>query len=102
MTPDDRATVIERWRQAGTDVAAHDEAQQARLREQIGSAEAAVLKVMTDTSESPSPTRVLELLARQRVGVTQSAGALAIQRLVASGRLRLTADAALELVQATS
>ncbi len=78
-------------------MAAHDDAQQARLREQIGNAEAAVLEVVSASDDPPSPSRVLELLARRRNGVTQSAGALAIQRLVAHGRLRLTAQAALEL-----
>jgi hypothetical protein len=100
MTPDERATLLERWQRAGDDVARHDEAQQARLREQIGSAEAAVLEVVKNSEEPVSPTRVLELLARRRNGVSQSAGALAIQRLVARGELRLTSDAALELAQA--
>lgn len=97
MSPEEHAGLLERWRQAGDDVARHDDAQQARLREQVGNAEAAVLEVVQASEEPPSPTRVLELLARRRNGVTQAAGALAIQRLVARGRLRLTADAALEL-----
>jgi len=100
MTPDERAALLERWQRAGDDVARHDEAQQARLREQVGSAEAAVLEVVRISDEPPSPTRVLEVLARRRNGVSQSAGALAIQRLVARGELRLTSDAALELSQA--
>jgi hypothetical protein len=97
VSPEEHSSLIERWRRAGDDVAAHDDAQQARLREQIGSAETAVLEVVSESDEPPSPSRVLELLARRRNGVTQSAGALAIQRLVAQGRLRLTAEAALEL-----
>jgi hypothetical protein len=78
-------------------VAAHDEAQQARLHDAVDTAEQAVLEVVGAAGEPPSPTRVLELLARRRNGVTQSAGALAIQRLVARGQLRLTSDASLEL-----
>jgi len=99
MTPDEHAALLERWQRAGDDVARHDEAQQARLREQIGDAEAAVLEVVRHSEESPSPTRVLEILARRRNGVTQAAGALAIQRLVARGQLRLTDDAGLEIGQ---
>jgi len=100
MTPDERAAVRERWQQAGDQVAEHDAAQQTRLRDQVGAAERAVLEVVGQSSEAPSPTRVLELLARRRNGVTQSAGALAIQRLVSRGQLRLTSDASLELVSA--
>lgn len=66
----------------------------------MSSAERAVLDVVEDSSEPPTPTRVLGLLARRRNGVTQSAGALAIQRLVARGQLRLTSDASLELATA--
>jgi hypothetical protein len=100
MTPDEHAAVRERWQQAGDAVAAHDDAQQARLRDAVGAAETAVLEVVSASQEPPSPTRVLELLARRRNGVTQSAGALAIQRLVARGQLRLTSDASLELTRA--
>jgi hypothetical protein len=100
MTANEHAALLESWRQAGDDVARHDEAQQARLWEQVGKAEAAVLEVVRASGEPPSPTHVLELLARRRNGVTQSAGALAIQRLVARGQLLLTPDAALELAQA--
>lgn len=97
MSPEERAGLLARWKQAGDDVARHDDAQQTRLREQIGTAEAAVLEVVEASQEAPSPTRVLEVLARRRNGVSQSAGALAIQRLIARGRLRLTPGAALEL-----
>jgi hypothetical protein len=97
MTPDERAAVRERWQQAGDQVAAHDEAQVARLRDAVDTAERTVLEVVGEAREPPTPTRVLELLARRRNGVTQSAGALAIQRLVARGQLRLTSDASLEL-----
>jgi hypothetical protein len=97
MTRDERAAVRERWQQAGDQVAAHDEAQQARLYDAVDAAERAVLEVVGAAGEPPSPTRVLELLARRRNGVTQSAGALAIQRLVARGQLRLTSDASLKL-----
>lgn len=97
MTPDEQTAVRERWRQAGDQVAAHDDAQQNRLRDEVSSAEQAVLETVEASAEPPTPTRVLELLARRRNGVTQSAGALAIQRLVARGRLRLTPDASLEL-----
>ena len=100
MTPDERAALLERWRQAGDDVARHDEAQQVRLREQVSDAEVAVLDIVRNSEEPPSPTRVLELLARRRNGVTQSASALAIQRLIARGQLRLTTNASLELTQA--
>jgi hypothetical protein len=100
VSPDEHAAVVERWRQAGEEVAAHDDQQRSRLRDQVGAAERAVLEVVEASAEPPSPTRVLELLARRRNGVTQSAGALAIQRLVARGRLRLTSDASLELVAA--
>jgi hypothetical protein len=97
MTPDERATLIERWQQAGDDVAAHDRSQQTKLQGQVARAEAAVLEVVRDSPEPPSPTRVLEVLARRRNGVTQSAGALAIQRLVARGTLRLSSQAILEV-----
>jgi hypothetical protein len=100
MTPEEQTAVRQRWQQAGDQVAAHDDAQQSRLRDQVSSAERAVLDVVADSSEPPTPTRVLELLARRRNGVTQSAGALAIQRLVARGQLRLTSDASLELATA--
>ena len=100
MTPEEQTAVRERWRQAGDQVAAHDDAQQTRLRDEVDAAERAVLDVVGASTEPPSPTRVLELLARRRNGVTQSAGALAIQRLVARGELRLTADASLELASA--
>lgn len=100
MTPDERTAVRERWEEVGNEVAAHDDAQQTRLRDAVGVAEQAVLEVVGDSREPPSPTRVLELLARRRNGVTQSAGALAIQRLVGRGQLRLTSDAALELATA--
>jgi hypothetical protein len=102
MSTDDRTALLDRWRKAGNDVASHDEAQQARLRGEVGSAEAAVLGVVCSSSdEPPSPTHVLELLARRNNGVTQAAGALAIQRLVARGELRLTPDALLTLPTAT-
>jgi hypothetical protein len=100
MTPDEQAALRERWHRAGDLVAAHDDAQQSRLRDEVGAAEHAVLEIVGASGEPPSPTRVLELLARRRNGVTQSAGALAIQRLVASGQLRLTSDASLELAPA--
>lgn len=100
MTPEEHTAVRERWRQAGDQVAEHDAAQQTRLREQVSSAEWAVLDVVRASAEPPTPTRVLELLARRRNGVTQSAGALAIQRLVSRGQLHLTSDASLELVPA--
>lgn len=100
MTPDEQAAVRERWQQAGDQVAAHDDAQQSRLRDQVSSAERAVLDVVQASTEPPTPTRVLELLARRRNGVSQSAGALAIQRLVSRGQLRLTSDASLELASA--
>src|SRR4051794_5148560 len=96
MTADDHAKLLERWQHAGDEVARHDDAQQARLREAVGAAEAAVLQVVASSEEPPSPTRVLELLARGRNGITQAAAALAIQRLVARGQLRLKADASLE------
>ena len=96
MTPDEHAALLERWQQAGDEVARHDDAQQARLQEAVGAAEAAVLEVVASYEEPLSPTRVLELLARRRNGVTQAAAALAIQRLVARGKLRLTPDASLE------
>jgi hypothetical protein len=98
MTTDGRAAVLERWQNAGDQVAAHDEEQQTRLRDAVDRAERAVLEVLGDAAEAPSPTRVLEVLARRRNGVTQSAGALAIQRLVSRGQVRLTSDASLELV----
>lgn len=98
MTPDEQTALRERWQQAGDQVARHDEAQQARLRDAVGAAEIAVLELVGASQDPPSPTRVLELLARRRNGVTQSSGALAIQRLVARGKLRLTSDASLELV----
>jgi len=98
MSPEEHAVVVESWRQAGDAVAAHDDAQQRRLSDRVEAAERAVLEVVEASTEPPSPTRVLELLARRRNGVTQSAGALAIQRLVAAGRLRLTPDASLEPV----
>lgn len=98
MTSDERAAVRERWQNAGDQVAAHDEEQQTRLLDAVDRAERAVLEVVGDAAEAPSPTRVLELLARRRNGVTQSAGALAIQRLVARRQVRLTSDASLELV----
>lgn len=97
MAPDEAAAVRERWQLAGDQVAAHDEAQQTRLRDAVDTAERAVLEVVGAAGEPPSPTRVLELLARRRNGVTQSAGALAIQRLVARGQLHLTPDASLTL-----
>jgi hypothetical protein len=100
MMPDEHAALLERWQRAGDEVVRHDEAQQARLRDAVGAAEAAVLEVVGASTESPSPSRVLELLARRGNGVTQAAGALAIQRLVASGQLRLTPDASLELTLA--
>lgn len=89
-----------RWQEAGNAVAAHDDAQQARLRDAVSAAEGAVLELVGASQEPPSPTRVLEMLARRRNGVTQSAGALAIQRLVNRGQLRLTSDASLEFAQA--
>lgn len=95
MSPDERAALLERWQQAGDDVARHDDDQQDRLRQQIGSAEATVLEVVEASEELPSPTRVLELLARRRNGISQAAGALAIQRLVSRGELLLTSDASL-------
>lgn len=98
MTTDERATVLERWQNAGDQVAAHDVERQTRLREDVDRAERAVVEVVSNAAEAPSPTRVLEVLARRRNGVTQSAGALAIQRLVARGQVRLTSDASLELV----
>jgi hypothetical protein len=97
MTREEHAALLERWQAAGNEVAQHDEAQQSRLQQSISAAEAAVLEVVRASAESPSPTRVLELLARRRNGVTQSAGALAIQRLVARGDLSLTSDASLEI-----
>lgn len=99
MTAEEHAALLERWQAAGNAVADHDNAQQARLREQVGNAETAVLEIVRNSDVPPSPSRVLELLARRRNGVSQAAGALAIQRLVARGELRLTSDAALELVQ---
>lgn len=96
MTPDEQTALRERWRSAGVEVARHDEAQQTRLRDAVGAAEAAVLEVIEASQDSLSPTRVLELLARRRNGVTQSAAALAIQRLVDRGYLRLTPAAELE------
>jgi hypothetical protein len=101
MTREEHAALLERWQHAGDEVAAHDEAQETRLQESVSVAEAAVLQVVKDSEEPPSPTRVLELLARQRNGITQAAGALAIQRLVSRGQLRLTSDATLELDQTT-
>lgn len=101
MTPDEQTALRKRWQRAGREVACHDEAQQETLRVAVGTAEAAVLELVGASQDPPSPTRVLELLARQRNGVTQSAGALAIQRLVDRGRLRLTSDASLELASAT-
>lgn len=99
MTPEEeRSGVLERWQQAGEEVAAHDVAQQSRLREQVDTAEQAVLEVVSESAEPPSPTRVLELLARRRNGVTQAAGALAIQRLVGRGQLKLASDASLAVV----
>jgi hypothetical protein len=100
MTPDEQTVLRQRWQQAGDQVAAHDDAQQTRLRDEVGAAERAVLEVVGASGEPPSPTRVFELLARRRNGVTQSAGALAIQRLVARGQLRPTSDASLELAPA--
>lgn len=100
MTPEEQTAVRERWREAGDQVAAHDEAQQSRLRDEVSSAERAVLDVVESSAEPPTPTRVLEVLARRRNGVSQSAGALAIQRLVSRGQLRLTPDASLELAPA--
>jgi len=100
MTPEEHAAMRERWQQAGDEVARHDDDQQERLREAVGLAENAVLEVVSKAEEPQSPTRVLELLARRRNGVTQSAGALAIQRLIARGQLRLTAEASLELAEA--
>lgn len=38
MTPDEQAAVRERWQQAGDQVAAHDDAQQTRLRNEVGAA----------------------------------------------------------------
>lgn len=70
MTPDEQAAVRERWQQAGDQVAAHDDAQQSQLRDQVSSAERAVLDVVQASTEPPTPTRVLELLAR---GATASA-----------------------------
>ncbi len=90
MTPEGTDRRAPALAAGGDQVAAHDDAQQSRLRDQVSSAERAVLDVVSDSSESPTPTRVLERLARRRNGLTQSAGALAIQRLVASGRPRLT------------
>jgi hypothetical protein len=100
MTPDEHAALLEQWRSVGEEVAQHDDAQQARSQEAVSNAEAAVLEVVRASDESPSPTRVLELLARRRNGISQAAGALAIQRLVARGELRLTTDASLELPEA--
>lgn len=100
MTADEHSALLARWEHAGDEVSRHDDAQQKRLRENVGAAEAAVLDVVSASTEPPSPTRVLELLARRSNGVTQAAGALAIQRLVASGQLRLTSDASLQLAQA--
>jgi hypothetical protein len=100
MTPDEQAALRARWRHAGDEVARHDEAQQARLRDAVGAAETAVLAIIRTSQDPPSPTRVLELLARRRNGVTQSAAALAIQRLVDRDYLRLTSNAELELASA--
>ena len=100
MTPEQNAVVLQRWRTAGEAVAQHDEAQQAKFREAVNAAEAAVFEIVSGSSEPPSPTRVLEILARRRNGVSQAAGALAIQRLVARRALRLTADASLQLPEA--
>jgi hypothetical protein len=99
MAHGEHAALIERWERAGDEVSDHDDAQVTRLREAVGAAEAAVLEVVGASTESPTPTRVLELLARRGNGVSQAAGALAIQRLVARGELRLTSDASLELAQ---
>src|SRR4051794_10282548 len=52
MTPDEQAAVRERWQEAGDQVAAHDAAQQNRLRDQVGAAERAVLEVVGDSSEA--------------------------------------------------
>ena len=100
MTPEEQTAVLQRWQQAGSDQSPPTTMRSRPPSRPVGPAERAVLDVVGDSQEPPSPTRVLELLARRRNGVTQSAGALAIQRLVASGRLHLTSDASLELIQA--
>lgn len=87
-----------RWQRAGELVADHDDAERERLGRDVRAAERAIVEVVDSATEPLSPSRVLELLARQESAVRQSTGALAIQRLVARGELRLRRDALLEPV----
>jgi hypothetical protein len=95
--PSDR---IERWQLAGDEMARFEDEWYARSREALLVAERTVLEVVgAHASEAPSATRVLELVARHDPPIEQAAAALAIQRLLAIGRLAFTIDSGLQLAR---